>query len=298
MSWTTIESDPGVFTSLVQSFGVSGVEFEEVFSLDFLPPSSFGLIFLFKYSKAGNTGAEADTIVDDPDVWFAKQTVQNACATQAILGVLLNTDGSAGKFDLGDRLGDFKSFTSALPSDMKGESIGASDDIRVAHNSFTRPDPFVSDEKRAATDDDDVFHFIAYVPVNGKVYELDGLKSGPVFLGGAESNWQDVAKSRIQARITRYSESEIKFNVLSVVPDKALKIQEELKVEGADVASLQVQLEDEQDKRKKWDEENVRRKHNYVPFVIELVKALAGNGQADEMLKRGAERRKSKAGLS
>ena len=43
--------------------------------------------------------------------------------------------------------------------------------------------------------------------------------------------------------------------MLSVVPDKVLKLQEELKVEGADVASLQVQLEDEQDKRKKWDEE-------------------------------------------
>lgn len=47
--------------------------------------------------------------------FFAAQTIQNACGTQALLSVLLN---KADLIDIGPKLQEFREFTGALPADV------------------------------------------------------------------------------------------------------------------------------------------------------------------------------------
>jgi ubiquitin carboxyl-terminal hydrolase L5 len=59
----------------------------------------YGVIFLFKWQAGLDT---PKAVTDEADIYFAKQVMSNACATQAILSILLNQD--ADKLDIGERL--------------------------------------------------------------------------------------------------------------------------------------------------------------------------------------------------
>lgn len=224
--WCLIESDPGVFTELVDSIGVKGVRFEEVYDLDLTPSSTYGLIFLFKCNADDK---EPRQIVEHPPsgLFFAKQVIRNACATQAILSVLLNSKVK----DLGKELTEFKSFTSAFDPHMKGLTISNQDTIRAVHNSFARQTSFdfAQDDK---DEKEDAFHFIGYVPYKGKVYELDGLQDGAIEIGSVSGDdWLATVKPEIRRRMEKYQSadsSEIRFNVLSIQDDPAYPVEVEI----------------------------------------------------------------------
>lgn len=75
-----------------------------------------------------------------------------------------------------------------------------------------------------------MFHFIAYVPFNGRLYELDGLQSGPIDLGETQpETWLAQASLEIQNRIQKFAQNEIRFNLLAVCKDIQIRKEQELK---------------------------------------------------------------------
>jgi len=307
-NWCLIESDPGVFSELIRDFGVQGVQVEELWSLD---PEQFenlkpihGLIFLFKWVP--NEDVSGSIVQDNrlDKIFFAKQVINNACATQAIISILLNCKHP--DIQLGATLGDFKEFTQTFDANMKGLALSNSDTIRSVHNSFARQTLFEFDSK-ASSKDEDTYHFVGYVPIDGRLYELDGLKDGPIDLGGIanDADWIDVVRPIIEKRIQRYSEGEIHFNLMAIVPDRKLAWQREIeKLQTQSPVTTDMQneiqrllmlIDDEEAKRQRQKVENVRRKHNYLPLIVELLRMLAQKGQLLPMYEKAKQRAMVKA---
>ncbi|KAL4893719.1 ubiquitin carboxyl-terminal hydrolase [Aspergillus ambiguus] len=279
--WSTIESDEGVFTSLIENLGVKDIQFEELISLDAdtirsLSPV-YGVIFLFKYIRdpAPSSTAPQDGTYDTnagSDLFFAAQTIQNACGTQAILSVILNQDSGASHappIDIGDELRSFKDFTTGFPAELRGEALSNSETVRTAHNAFARASPFVDETSRPARDDDpDVYHFIAYTPVGGTLYELDGLQPHPISHGPCDADsFPEKVIGVLQRRIARYPEGETRFNLMAVVRD--------LRVRAREMGDVEL-LEREERKRRAWAWENTLRRSNFVGFIGEMMKGVAG----------------------
>lgn len=265
--------------------------------------------------------AKPKPVEECPELYFANQIVNNACATQAILGVLLN---NTDKIEVGETLKKFKEDTASVTPKLRGIAIGNNEVLRKAHNSFRVPDIVdVSDVTPAGTDDP--YHFIAYVQRAGRLYEIDGLQTGPIDWGEATAeDWLQKVAPVIQERMIRYAESETGFSLMAVCGNKKdifqgkLDQQElykgalEAKISGAESMELegfdltgtpeelegklatcvtlieeyQMQIQSEESKFDSWKQENIRRRHNYMPFLFNLLKVLAEKDALPELIEK------------
>jgi ubiquitin carboxyl-terminal hydrolase L5 len=286
--WCTIESDPGVFTELIEGFGVRGLEFQELLSLDseYLQQlgNIHGLIFLFKY-RSGLHKREALPVTPD-DLFYAKQVINNACATQSILSILLNLDQD--KIELGTTLSEFKMFTEGLDDESRGYAIGSSEALKAVHNSF-KPNVSLEISHDEDKQQGDAFHFVSYIWHKGTVYELDGLQTGPIFVGACESRdqWLSIAAPYIQSRIAEYTtpgENEIRFNLMAVVDDPRPILKSHVDTlrtaNPSDplISELEAKISEHESRRSRWIIENKRRRHDFIPLALACLEILASKG--------------------
>ncbi|SBS83523.1 deubiquinating/deneddylating enzyme, putative [Plasmodium ovale] len=213
----------------------------------------YGIIFLFNIGKSYNRKKYIEHDIPE-NMFFAKQVIPNACATQAILSIVLNKD-----IPLNEEIENLKSFTLNFDSSMKGLTLSNCHFLRNIHNSYKAPiyidKEDLYDEKKKSSDS---FHFVSYIQHGERVYLLDGLQDGPVLINPSaevaetvapteaaaevevtsiatkEQDWMEIArlhiKKEIEQMISSQDETENRFNILAIVKDKQSIIEDYMKI--------------------------------------------------------------------
>lgn len=191
--WVPLESNPEVMTNFLHGLGLAP-EFKvvDVFGFDddliaMLPQPVYALILLYPGNKV-TISADGDNLGEpNKDVYFMKQTIRNACGTIALLHSVANV---ADKLSFTDDsvLKKFLEKTAEMSPEERGHEVENSKEISEVHSVVAS----CGQTEAPAADAVVSGHFVAFVERNGRLYELNGGKNGPVDHGS--SSFETFAK--------------------------------------------------------------------------------------------------------
>ncbi|KAF7666745.1 hypothetical protein LDENG_00093170 [Lucifuga dentata] len=196
MEWAPMEINPEMLNKMLSKLGVGGSwRFVDVLELEDEPLSAVptpccAMMLLFPLTEQHESfrQQQADKLARDSAVYFLKQTVVNSCGTVSLLHAVANNQSKLA-FDSGSALKMFLDATADMTADNRAKELEKNKAIREAHDD-------VAAQGQCRPEADKVnFHFIAFVSVNGQLYELDGKMDGPVKHGATsdESFLKDAA---------------------------------------------------------------------------------------------------------
>ncbi|CAO3590821.1 unnamed protein product [Absidia cylindrospora] len=200
-------------------------------------------------------------------MYFANQVVNNAYAMHALLSILLNCD----IIKIGSTLTEFKDFTKDFPSTIKGLSLSNSHTLRKSHNYVARSWPKQPKKKSA-------YQYISYIPFEGYLWELDGLKSGPLRLGPCtETNWLDRLQFELLRKTDRFQKQNMPYSMWSIIEDRRNVLQRKLVAKSNKTDKIETQLDEYYPEWRlmvdvqKWEEEYqyaMLNKHNVLGLDV------------------------------
>lgn len=220
--WFPLESNPEVMNSFIDKLGIdtSNYSFCDILStedwaLDMIQDPVLAVLFLYplKESQPGyNIGSEPiSTATGAGEIYFTKQIVSNACGTVAILHAIAN-NRSLLAIKEGSYIEKFVNDTIDMTPEMRGDYIGASEEIEVVH--VESAEAGVSDQ--IAIDEVDN-HFVCFVQHNNRIFELDGRQSSPIDLGSVtEGSFLRSAVACIRSKYMDLDPEETRFTMVAL----------------------------------------------------------------------------------
>jgi ubiquitin carboxyl-terminal hydrolase L3 len=215
-----MQSNPDVMNAYLRKLGVpKNWSITDVLSVeDHLlhmvqkPASAFILLFPLseKYEQhriAQEEKFKANTPVYPSDLFYMKQTINNACGTCALIHVVCNNKQIVLKDGIQKK---FVNSARNLTAEERGKLL--EEDTAFMQTMNTNPMP-ATDESCSTSSDGADLHFVALIEKNGQLYELDGLKSFPISHGPTTKETFVKDAARVCREFAARDPSDIHFTV-------------------------------------------------------------------------------------
>eukprot|EP00698_Gefionella_okellyi_P008000 TRINITY_DN1964_c0_g1_i2.p2 TRINITY_DN1964_c0_g1~~TRINITY_DN1964_c0_g1_i2.p2 ORF type:complete len:261 (-),score=54.43 TRINITY_DN1964_c0_g1_i2:1432-2148(-) len=230
IKWLPVTSSPEIMNKGMQGINPSDLpmyQYTDVFGLDdellmMVPQPVIAVTLLFplteNYNKA--KAEEEETIkargqVISPNVYFMRQKVGNACGTIAMFHALLNNRDKVG---VAGALAKFYENTKDMDFEQRAIALGEDEVIAATHHEAAVTGTDETTNWEAVVDN----HFIAFVMVDGSLYELDGRKPWPINHGKTtpESFLFDTAQ--IIRKFMARDPTNLNFNIMALAANQDL----------------------------------------------------------------------------
>ena len=188
-NWMPLESNPEVINPFIAKMGLKTENycFQEMLGLEdwameMIPQPVLGVMFLYQCTPVQvafkNTQADQlDPTAVPNEIFYMKQFAQNACGTIALFHIILNSmPNHADMVTPNSYLTKFLSEAQTQAPEDRGKTFEKNEEIKTEHKG-------ASQQGQTAAQSDADSHFIAFIPHNGRLWELDGMKKCPVNMG-------------------------------------------------------------------------------------------------------------------
>lgn len=194
--WIPLESNPEVLNDFAQKLGVKNIpnkyRFCDIYGLDeellcMVPTPVLAVILLFPISETTEALRKAEedrmsklgTASPLQSLFYMKQTIGNACGTIGLLHSVANSMPPLQLHD-GSFLQTFFSATRGMNPEQRGKYLEQPPSDAPSMDSIHEEAAKQGATEAPPADADIDLHFVAFVEVDGRLWELDGRKSGPI----------------------------------------------------------------------------------------------------------------------
>lgn len=222
--WLPLEANPEVMNQFLRQLGlvptwqfgdVYGLE-AEVLSLVPRPVCAVLLLFpitekyeTFRQEEEAKIKAQGQEV--SSDVYFMKQTIGNACGTIGLIHAVANNQRHL-EFETNSPLKAFLLQSAKMSPEEKAAFLEKDESIRVTHESSAQ-----EGQTEAPSLDEKVdLHFIAFVNVEGHLYELDGRKPFPIVHGKTTEGTFLEDSAEVCKKFMARDPQELRFTVVAL----------------------------------------------------------------------------------